>query len=660
MDVRDPASKVRKSRIFISYSRKDLTFATQLAEALKLRGFDILLDRTDIAAGEDWQQRLSNLILEADTVVFSASPASAQSTVCTWEVYEAKRLGKRILPIVAKTVAPEHLQTEIAKLNLIFFSDRDFDVALRELEQALLTDLDWLRQHTKIGEQASQWQQSNSSRARLLRGSALNEAEHWLAKTPENAGVATDLHRDFIRASRTAAIRRQRFWMVGAAAVTASSIALTIWGEVNRRDAVTQKQTAELQRAEAIKQKDRAEKTVNTAAATANDLVFELAQQFRLVQGVPTSVIRKIVEKSQGLQEQLTSAGEQSPELKRGLAMSMTELSTTLLAQGDNEGALISAEKSVKIAEELVASYPELPQRREDLSVSLFTFGNALEAENRVPDALEKYFASNMIYDQLLVIDPQKMIWQKYQAVTLQKIADIQMSLRNVTEAVTNYSKSLEISKRLATRYTDDLKLQNLLALAYGRMRNIEFQRHDYASALMNDEASIKIAQQLILAEPGNTDHQRNLALSQISMGDTLVAQHKIDDALKIDQEALTNLEKLAATDRENGQWQNDVILGHSTLGDIYLEQRDWPKAEEKFQRAVNLSEQLASSHSNNFKWQHNVWLNSEKLARLQLQLGKLAGADTNFNEARAALEEMLKKDPSNKKLLRDLGRVVN
>ena len=39
-----------KAKVFISYSRKDITFADRLEAALKARGFEPVIDRTEIYA----------------------------------------------------------------------------------------------------------------------------------------------------------------------------------------------------------------------------------------------------------------------------------------------------------------------------------------------------------------------------------------------------------------------------------------------------------------------------------------------------------------------------------------------------------------------------------------------------------------------------------
>jgi hypothetical protein len=93
-----------RAKIFISYSRKDMVFADRLEAALKTRGFEPLIDRTDIYAFEDWWKRIEALIARADTVVFVLSPDSAASDVARKEVAFAASLNKRFAPILLRPV----------------------------------------------------------------------------------------------------------------------------------------------------------------------------------------------------------------------------------------------------------------------------------------------------------------------------------------------------------------------------------------------------------------------------------------------------------------------------------------------------------------------------------------------------------------------------
>src|SRR5262245_24814416 len=153
-----------KLRVFISYSRDDLDFADQLDAALSdVCGFDSVIDRHGIPGGEEWKSRLGNLISEADTVVFVLSPASARSEICDWEVKEATRLGKRILPVIWRPLEGASPPPRLRERNyIIFHADpktpgSGFGTGLVNLVAALNTDFDWLREHTRYLQRASEW-----------------------------------------------------------------------------------------------------------------------------------------------------------------------------------------------------------------------------------------------------------------------------------------------------------------------------------------------------------------------------------------------------------------------------------------------------------------------------------------------------------------------
>jgi hypothetical protein len=200
MDQISPAPTVAAAassyaKVFVSYSRKDLPFAQMLVAALVERGFDAFLDKTDIAPGEPWKERLAGLIAAADTVVFVVSPDSVASSVCSWELEESGRLSKRLIPIVARRIADADAPPLLGRLNWAFCADDDDrDAALATLDTALHTDLDWMREHTRLGELARRWNEKGRSGSATLRGADLDAAERWLDRRPAGANAPTDLH----------------------------------------------------------------------------------------------------------------------------------------------------------------------------------------------------------------------------------------------------------------------------------------------------------------------------------------------------------------------------------------------------------------------------------------------------------------------------------
>src|SRR6516225_9640095 len=213
--VKEPAlSDSGKLRVFISYSRDDLNFADQLDAALNLCGFECLIDRHDISGGEDWKRRLGNLISEADTVVFVLSPSSARSPICDWEVEEAARLNKRILPVNCKPLEGASAPPRLRELNYIFLYEEPklpssgFGTGLASLIAALNTDFEWLRDHTRYLQRAIEWDTGGRPANRLLSGDDIAEAKAWVARRRKGAPEPTALQLDFIRASEEEAAAR--------------------------------------------------------------------------------------------------------------------------------------------------------------------------------------------------------------------------------------------------------------------------------------------------------------------------------------------------------------------------------------------------------------------------------------------------------------------
>lgn len=201
--------RVGKLNVFISYSREDLEFADQLDEVLQLTGFATTIDRHGISGGEDWKNRLGSLIRDADTIVFILSPSSAKSEICAWEVSQALHLNKRIIPVVNRSLDGQSPPQQLVELNYIFFYREEklpgsgFGNGLSRLVHALNTDHDWLREHTRLLQRATEWVAGERAANRLLSGGDIAAAKTWAAKRPKGAPEPTSLHLEFLRASET-------------------------------------------------------------------------------------------------------------------------------------------------------------------------------------------------------------------------------------------------------------------------------------------------------------------------------------------------------------------------------------------------------------------------------------------------------------------------
>ena len=148
-------SNALEPSFFMAYSRRDFEFTDKLVSALTERGFKLYIDRQDILAGEDWERRLGTLIAGADSIILVLSPDAVSSDRILWELEEAERLGKRVLPVVYRRFDPSQAAARINAINWIFFDNPDaFDKSLNILVTALETDLPWIREHSRLLQRA--------------------------------------------------------------------------------------------------------------------------------------------------------------------------------------------------------------------------------------------------------------------------------------------------------------------------------------------------------------------------------------------------------------------------------------------------------------------------------------------------------------------------
>ena len=200
---------VDRLRIFISYSRRDIHDADQLAAALDGQGFEVIIDRRDLPYGEEWQRELADFIRNSDSVLFLISPSSIVSEWCNWELAQVAELKKRLFPIAIAAVSLNALPLELARVH-IFPQEGLFDQVrhLPQLVKALNTDRAWIKEHTRLADWAREWRARNKPGAMLLRGPALQAAEIWRKQIPRTETPA-EIVLELIEASRRGRFRRR-------------------------------------------------------------------------------------------------------------------------------------------------------------------------------------------------------------------------------------------------------------------------------------------------------------------------------------------------------------------------------------------------------------------------------------------------------------------
>ena len=98
--------------IFISYSRKDIDIARNLAGDLEKAGFDVWWDISDLRGGDDWVRVIPSAIEASQIFIVLLSPKSIQSQWVKKEYLHALNLRMKIIPVMIETCAARQSAAE--------------------------------------------------------------------------------------------------------------------------------------------------------------------------------------------------------------------------------------------------------------------------------------------------------------------------------------------------------------------------------------------------------------------------------------------------------------------------------------------------------------------------------------------------------------------
>ena len=91
--------------IFISYAHADRESAEHIAQVLEAAGFSVWWDRR-IPAGRTWRSVLEEALQGMNCLIVLWSENSIKSTWVIEEAEEARRLGKKMLPVLIDKINP--------------------------------------------------------------------------------------------------------------------------------------------------------------------------------------------------------------------------------------------------------------------------------------------------------------------------------------------------------------------------------------------------------------------------------------------------------------------------------------------------------------------------------------------------------------------------
>lgn len=128
----------RATYVFVSYSRRDITFVSRLADDLHRSGIEVWRDVEQISAGADWPKVIGQAVKEAKVLLFVASENSLQSEWIRHELTAFLSLGRPVIPVILDDEGAANLPVMLRQFQWVDFRGGYDQWKVESLTSALL------------------------------------------------------------------------------------------------------------------------------------------------------------------------------------------------------------------------------------------------------------------------------------------------------------------------------------------------------------------------------------------------------------------------------------------------------------------------------------------------------------------------------------------
>lgn len=444
-------------------------------------------------------------------------------------------------------------------------------------------------------------------------------------------GLGTD---EVFRRAQRERSRRQRRWIAGLSAIALALGGLAVWAEINRREAVAQRQEAE--------------RNFAVAKQGADSLVVDIAQGLRNVEGMRTEAVSTILERAERVFASLVERSGDNKELLRSQAVMLMEFADTYEAKGDTAKQLNAAELALAATKRLTAADQGNPVWLADLSLAYEKIGDARRAQGKLPAALEAYRESLGIAERLLERDPDNAGRHRDRHAGYLNVGDVLRQQGNIADALEAYRRDLTLTEAQSAKAPDDAGLQADLSVSHERIGDALRSQYDMTGAIASYDRSRAICSRLVEADPANAGRQICVSVSNYKIGETESLRGNLDAALVAYRDSLAIIDRLARIDPTNADWQRNRAAVAGDIGGILDLQGRHADARKAYEDATAVFERLAQLHPDNAPWKHDVFISYLKIGDLLRRTSDFPGALAALAKARETIEPLSRMDPSN------------
>lgn len=601
-------------RAFISYSHADTASAKWLHRALETFRIDkdfagretttgtvpktlrpIFRDREDFTAGHSLTDQTLAALDASAALIVVCSPAAAQSPYVTEEIrlFKSRHPDRPVIPLIVDG-KPDDPRRECFPRSLKFKLTSKGQIGRRKVE-LLAADA---REHG-------------------------DDKDLALAKVVAGLlGVSSD---DIFRRAererrRKGRVRSGVVAVLALLAIAATGSAAYAWHQLKTNEAF-----------------------LSATLKTATEIVDEAVSQAERF-GVPRNATLAMLNKAEGLFDNMAQLGRVTPELRHQKALMLIQFARNYELLGDTQKQKARAREAFDIAAKLAA---ETPGDRDNTALraqASLEVGKVLDAQGSLADAVRYYLDAYEAFDRLARAHPERKVFWNNAAISTDRIGDAILAQGHLSLALKYYQSGLKIRQALVKDEPKDVDLQSSLAISYDRQGAIFLDQDKPAKALESHGKSLAIIERIATGTPRDTKRQYDLATCFERMADALKAQDRFDEALDYARRAHDIRDRLVKTDPGNARWQNGLSISYEKVAGLLREQGKPGEAMKLYRHSLEIRSQLWGSDPTNTVWLHDLAIAHRLVGDMLKEQDQFAAAAEAFEkniEANAALVDM-------------------
>ncbi len=290
--------------------------------------------------------------------------------------------------------------------------------------------------------------------------------------------------------------------------------------------------------------------------------------------------------------------------------------------------------------------------------LSLLNIGSVLLDEGDTEEALASSRSALELFERSAAEEPRRIEWRKGRILSRLQLGRVLSRQGERAAAMEAFEAALEEAKQVEAEALQGLQGRYLVARARFELADVARQRGHVQTAVEGFRETVELLEDLDVSGQPDWRHSGLLLEARLMLGNMLRSDNQLEAALEAYRRAGTMAERLVSDDPANISWRRKLAWIHYQTGAQKYSQQDLPGALEAFQSAVTAYRQLSAADPTRVSWPARLAESLRMTGVVRTLMGEPRAALEIYPESLRILENLVARDPARLSWLEWLARV--